>query len=102
MAATVTKVGRSVPGANFIYDFDFTCDASYPTGGYDVSAPVWGLNIVKFIFPMCLTAGMAAGVSDMVYDRTNRKLKFFTSGGVEVAAATNLSTVKAMVQIYGS
>lgn len=102
MAATATKISGVVPGNRTFYDFDFNADTSYPTGGYDLSAAsLWGLNFVTKIKPICFTAGMASGVADFLFVRATSKLQFFTAAGAQVANATDLSSVKIMVEVHG-
>ena len=70
---------------------DFTCDASYATGGYPLVASTLGLSNLDFVNAV-VQPGPTATISSFTYDYTNGKLKA-VAAGAEVANAPNLSTV---------
>jgi hypothetical protein len=94
MALTITKVDVSVIGNKKMAIYDITCDTSYPTGGYAITAANFGLKRLVHVDPDSITsAGFGAA-----WDKTNSKLMLFTSNGAAPAAlaqvpnATNVST----------
>lgn len=95
MAATVAQVDAHVPGAQKEVIVDVTPDTSYPTGGYAVTVPGMSRIILADVQVPAGTGHTAA------WDYTNKKLKFFTSGGTEVAAATNLSSAVTRIAFLG-
>lgn len=103
MAASATRVRRQVPGGDFYFDFTFTADTSYPTGGYDVSLPsFWGLNTVTEIIPICFVGGVASGVAQFSYDRTNKKILFYAANGSQVSGSTDIHSAALKVWVRGS
>jgi hypothetical protein len=70
---------------------DFTCDASYATNGYALTASTLGLSNLDFV-NATVQAGPTATITGFTYDYVNSKLKAL-AGAAEVANATNLSTV---------
>lgn len=97
MAVTAADVSRSILRNKRFVVSTITFDSSYPTGGEAFTASDLGLGTVDFI----TFAGN--GANDVVWDRANNKLKVFVaSTGVEVANATNLSTLAVDVFAVGS
>lgn len=94
MAASTSIVRQGVPGDLAEVVMDITGDASYPTGGYAVTVPLSQIVLAD------ITPGAATG-HPVAWDYAAGKLKVFTSGGAEVAAATNLSTMVVRAQFYG-
>ena len=72
-----------------------TGDASYPTGGYALTFP--GITTVLFVDAQSSSSGHPA-----VWNYATGKLQFFTSGGTEVTAATNLSAVTVRAAVLGT
>ncbi len=105
MAISIAKVERfPAPGGDVGRHaiFDATLDASYPAGGYPISAAALGWKGIFFITPV--DAGGAAYF--MQYNRTTGKLMVFwcaAAGTVaaEVTAATNLSAVVVRLECRG-
>lgn len=71
---------------------DVVGDASYPTGGYPLTAAQLGLSTELDFINGTVYAAPVATITSVSYDAVNSKLKFL-AGGAEVANATNLSTV---------
>lgn len=94
MAASIAVVTTHVPGDLKEVIVDITGDTSYPTGGYAISFP--GISNAVFVDAQSSSVGHPA-----VWDYTNKKLKLYTSGGTEVANATNVSTVKIRCAVLG-
>ena len=101
MALTVTQKGRvNVIGSRQMTTLDITFDSSYPTGGesLDLDDYVGTIDMV-----MCETSNEGHSV---FYDRTNKKLKLFTSAvGVVIDSATgsnanDLSTELTVADAY--
>jgi hypothetical protein len=95
MAATVgAPIVEGVPGETPVSShFDVTPDTSYPTGGYAITAAQAGFsaNIRNLVAGLAL---LGATYYYAFWDRVNGKLKFIVATtGVEVTAATNLSTM---------
>lgn len=95
MAATVTQIVTHVPGNLKEVIVDVTGDSSYPTGGYAISFP--GITNVVFVDAQSSSSGHPA-----VWNYSTGKLQLFTSGGTEVANATNVSTVKVRCAVQGT
>ncbi len=101
MAITVSALHRQVPGAAIEIVAEVTLDSSYPSGGYAFTPATFGLSSLQYAIPIVGNAGYV-----VVHDQANLKFKVFqqnaTSGPlVEVAGATNLSTVKIYVLVKG-
>jgi hypothetical protein len=101
MAITVTPLGDGVDvlGRRRVLYADITLDASYPTGGYALSAAPFGL---KGIIGMQVLGGnTASGPYEAFYNTQTGNLQVFYSPGgtsppagfVEVPNGTNLSAV---------
>ncbi len=97
MAATVTNLlAEGTPGGEpFSTHFDVTPDASYPAGGYAITALQAGFgatgNIRNVVASQAL---LGATYYYAFWDRVNGKLKFIVATtGVETAGAVNLSTM---------
>lgn len=106
MAASASIVDRGAAGDLFTRVVDVTLDASYPAGGYPLTAAQLGLGtngVVVFV-----DAGMSK-VSGWVvaWDYTNGKLQVFDGSGAanavshEVAAATVLTGIVARILVWG-
>lgn len=95
MAASVSTVAQHVPGDMKEVIVDVTPDTSYPTGGYAITIPGISRVILADVQAPSGTGHTAA------WDYTNKKLKFFTGGGAEVANATNISTAVTRVAFQG-
>lgn len=70
--------------------FDITFDSSYPTGGESFSH-----KLVTTVYSAWFddSDGTGSGTYYCRYDKANNKIKVFTSAdGLEVSAATDLST----------
>ena len=94
MAATVAQVASHVPGNTREVIVTITGDASYPTGGYALTFP--GISNVLFVDAQSSSSGHPA-----VWNYATGKLQLFTSGGTEVAAATNVSTITVRAAVLG-
>lgn len=75
-------------------------DASYPTGGWALTPADFGLGVIDWVEPTVQIAPAAAAT--VQYDKTNSKLKAFTSAGVEVANAVSLVLLTVQVTAYGT
>ena len=95
MAATVSPVVTHVPGNLKEVIVTITGDASYPTGGYAITFP--GITNVVFADIQSSSTGHPCA-----WNYATGKLQFFTSGGAEVAAATNLSAVTVRAAVIGT
>lgn len=85
MALVVNSVKGAEVGRKVL---SLAADNSYPTGGYafDLAAKA-GVKNVDFV-----GVENAAGY-DVVYDRANKKLMFYVSGGTQVSNAVDLSAL---------
>jgi hypothetical protein len=102
MAATIAKVkGREADlGPYRAVLVDVTGDASYPIGGYAITPR--GLGFARVIVGMLDAGPVTAGAQlrFVEYDRVNSKVKI-QAAGVEVANASNQSTVTRRVMFLG-
>ena len=79
-----------------------TGDASYPTGGYAVTAANCGVDEIYAVIP---AGGFDGYVAE--FDYTNSKLKFYWTGAglsgvfAQVTNATNLSAVSGDIIVFG-
>lgn len=104
MAATLAVVKRfqARQGQPRRALFDVTLDASYPAGGYAITATQFGFKGIWMVNPNPVVAGYA-----FQWDVTNGKLKAYWTGAAvsavlaEVTATTNLSTVVVRVEAVG-
>lgn len=102
MAVTVAEVYDSqefVPEQNFgqlCGLFNVTLDASYPTGGEDLTETTLGLPAGATV-----TAAQATATGGYVahYDHANDKLIMYT-GGSQVANTTDLSAVVVTIKVW--
>lgn len=103
MAVTVAEVYDSqefVPEQNFgqlCGVFNVTLDASYPTGGEDLTETALGLPSGATV-----TAALASATGGYVahYDHANDKLIMYVSGGTEVSDTTDLSAVVVAIKVW--
>jgi hypothetical protein len=98
MAATVTQVSRVAVGDQVQITSDVRGDNSYTTGGYPVTLAQLGFNSADGL--VVDTQKLASG-ADAAYDYTNQKLKLFSSGSTEVAAANDQSLITYRVTATG-
>lgn len=102
MAATITPAagaaGVETPAGSYRRAFfTITPDASYPTGGYPLTPGQFGLVSI-----IAVDANPSQGAGHpVVYNVSTGKLQYFTSGGTEVANATNLSTYPVVAEVIG-
>jgi len=76
---------------------DFTCDTSYPTGGYALTAATLGVDLsLDFV----QVSGSPGGYS-FEYDYSAKKLKIWASQGTEVSNATDLHTLTGRLVAHG-
>jgi hypothetical protein len=80
---------------------DVTCDASYPTGGYPLSATQLGLSKARGVIVTSHPSGYV-----IEFDAVNSKLKFYrtnTTGAAlsEIPNATSLSGIVVHLLVYG-
>lgn len=111
MAATVTQIARTVPGADFLWVATVTGDASYPNpAGYVLSPASFGLTIIKRVIE-CRPATVAAAVwTPIMTQALNTDGSIATlalhlvvgTTGAEVANAVNVSTGVFSVIVEGS
>ena len=96
MAATVSEVSLpQVWGGVQVRIYEVAFDSSYPTGGESLTPAMFGLNTIDFLL------AEPAGGYTFEYDHANSKLiarvgdndAVADGPGVQVANATNLSTV---------
>lgn len=74
--------------------------ASYATGGDPFVAADVALGVIEFMPPVLITDGTTFRVG--IYNYTTQKLQFFVPNtNVEVAAAVNLSTFSARIEVIG-
>lgn len=85
----------NVEGATVEVFQDVQFDSSYPTGGYALTPAQVGLTEIIYLDCGSLTGYIAH------YDYANQKLLLYTSGGTQVTAATNLSTVFGRLLVVG-
>lgn len=105
MAATIS-VGPNLVPINTVPTVRMTqttvlCDASYPTGGYAVTAAQLGLGTVAGA--VATTGGVQAGASTAVqwyYNTATNKLQAFTATG-EVANAVVLTNQTVNILAFG-
>lgn len=95
MAASTRFVASGLVPNLAYRDVEVSLDASYPTGGYVLSAASLGMKTLRAIVPS-EPAGYSVG-----WDMANGKLVLYTAGGTQVANATNLSTVKIRLFVIG-
>lgn len=72
-----------------------TLDASYPTGGYALSAATFGMSNIDGV-----VACTASNSNTVVWTGTNLKV-FVSTTGAEVANATDLHTVTVSALVVG-
>lgn len=91
MAATVAIVDQLITGGFVkVQEATVTGDASYPTGGYSITAAQLGFpGGIDWAIATVQQPGGAAVIAN--YSVTNAKLQLFTSAA-EVANATNVAT----------
>lgn len=77
----------------------YTGPTSYATGGDSLTAAECQLGKIHFVSPEFATNGTA--ILCLRYDYTNAKMKWFDFAGNEIAAATNLSTYSARLEVIG-
>lgn len=101
MAATntVTKLLGSA-GDNRVSVVQLVADASYPTGGYSIPLATFGLGRIQWTEEQIKVP--VAGAQYAVYNTTTNKLQFFVTAGTEVANATSLVGLTAIVTAYGN
>lgn len=97
---TNTGINKT-PGDAFQGIREIQLDNSYPTNGYTITAAICNLSRLTKFVPMCLGPSISAAISDFTYDRTNGKVKLFTSGAVEIANATDASALKLYAFVEG-
>lgn len=90
MAATVTQVSRYAAGDQMRVVSDVKGDNSYPAGGYPVTLAQLGFLSADSLVVDCQK--LASG-ADAAYDYAAQKLKLFSGGATEVAAANDQSAV---------
>lgn len=101
MAATVAPVagiaGQETPPGNYRRAFHvITFDASYPTGGYALTANQFGLTTLFLVDP-----NPSSAAHPVIWNTTTSKLQVFTAQGAEVANATDLHTFSALAEVVG-
>ena len=106
MALTLAEVeeAQGVFGHLKAFAYDVTFDASYPTGGEELTPATVGLEEIIMVIPEMADTGHIVW-----YDRANSKLEAWYSDHsesadgplVEVANTTDLSTVDVRVLIIG-
>lgn len=80
------------------------CDSSYPTGGW--SLPITSLSglrnaVLAAWCEIVTTTGSNCAAANFTYNKATQKLQAFTSVGVEVASAVNLSGLTVQVFAIG-
>lgn len=86
-----------------------TCDASYPTGGYSIPASLFGFNAFMrqpfidspTVAPAIIAADRNATANVAEINLSTGKLQLFAPSGAEVAAATNVSTFRVILEAFG-
>lgn len=111
MAATVTITKKATPkGARFHCGF-IQADNSYPTGGYAITANQLGFNSIDQMTFGAATNTLASGTLGFVanYNFVTSKVQFYWvdttvdgAGMAEVVNGTNISTIFAPWQAFGS
>ena len=106
MAASASIVDRGAAGDLFFRVVDVTLDASYPAGGYPLTAAQLGFGSNGVV--MMVDGGMTKTAGwTVAYDYTNAKLQVFDGSGAanvanhEVAAATVLTGIVARLLVFG-
>lgn len=106
MSATAVVKTRTVAGAQRRVVAEFTLDASYPAGGYEIKPAAFGLRVFDGA-PVCrlksLSGSEAVRVGSASYDLPTKKLKVFDyKTQAEIAAASNLAAVVVVVVAWGT
>ena len=78
---------------------DIVLDNSYPTGGYALTAPQFGLVNILTILPAIALNGST--LLHVYWNSATQKLMAFVAAGTEVTNATDLSAVTVRVQAFG-
>lgn len=100
MSVTTTAISTLDSAGNYrSTSVQVALGAGYPTGGEPLAPSAFSLNVVKFVD--CTLVVPITGIASVQYDRTNNKLKAFTSAGAEVANATNLTGAIVEATAYG-
>lgn len=100
MALTVTKVHDPADpsGASAVYDI--ACDNSYPSGGYPLTAAMFGRRAIHSLVPV--QKGTANRI--ITYDTSTANpgiLRVWTALGTEAVAATDQSTISCRCVVSG-
>lgn len=102
MAVTVANVDRpQISSFTALKVSEVTCDASYPTGGYALTAAQLGLGRVSFALCNVKTTAAAGATVQAWYDPVNALLKL-NAAAAEVANASNVATLVVEVVAFGS
>jgi hypothetical protein len=102
MAATAVVTTSSVFGDRQVRFATVTLDASYPTGGEDVAAPLFNLSQINEV----VIHSTSVATKRAVWDRATSKIKLFVEDAVtgieaEAANASNQSAVTVQVMVVG-
>lgn len=89
-----TDTSPRVPGTRRRAFFTITCDDSYPTGGYTLTASTCGLVAIHTV-----NVGNTSTAKPVFW--TGSKLKIFSSIGTEVVNGTNIATETMVVEVIG-
>ena len=106
MAITAAFSNFEVPGASKVGIVEISFSGTdYLTNGVDPRPAIraaTGINTISDIAPICLGPTLAAGISDISFDKANNKVKIYTSGAVECANALDISSVKLYLYVKGN
>jgi hypothetical protein len=106
MAITAAFTSFNVPGASKtgIVEISFS-GTDYLTNGIDPAPAIraaTGVNTIRDMVPVSLGPSLTAGICDCSFDKANGKVKIYTSGGVEIANALDISSVKLYIYVKGN
>jgi hypothetical protein len=102
VALTLAGVGNppitGTPGSRVHETFTVTFDASYPTGGYAITAANLGLSTLDTIIPNGVDT---SGTYLVSWNQATGKLQLFSALATEVTNATDVHTKSVTVAALG-